>query len=380
MNKKIEFTLLSLYMVLFLGCVSTTVPVQNDNEIPDTANIITVEAEGLADIRPAGISEATDRAYIEAQRKALELALGKIYSARTVVESGRFIEQTVMAQVKGYIRSYDKIAGPQVQDFPGTDEKVVWVKIKAHIGMDKLKEDTLALEEMQNRLGRPDVAVVIEDKSARQVVSDKLKESKFTVKELEGPGSDYIVWAGNSNIELIIDGEVKASGGGQIMSGVDLKSYQADVSLKAINVIDGEVLALSTVHDAKPHINEVTGKAIAIESASGRAADKLISSLLKAWENVLNNGNNIYLEVSGLDLKKETDFRKILERYIRGLNEIHSKGMKDDIFTYKLKYLGDAKQFAKELDALNINNVHITIDGYKMNKVESKIEWMEVSK
>ena len=72
-------------------------------------NYITIFSEGTADIMEAGIAEATDRAYLDAQHKAIEKALGKLYSARTVVESGLFISQTVMANVKGYIRKWEKL-------------------------------------------------------------------------------------------------------------------------------------------------------------------------------------------------------------------------------------------------------------------------------
>lgn len=338
-----------------------------------SGNYIIVIAEGIADIREAGLSEATDRAYLDAQHKAVENALGKLYSARTVVESGRFIEQRVLADVKGYIRKWKKIAGPEAQDFPGTKDKIVWVKIEAEVGLDKLKDDTLALEEIQIRLGRPDISVIVKNEHASQIIISKLKQKKFTVREpisLE----EAALGGGHSaeNIDLIIDGVVEARSAGEIMEGVKMKSYQSDVTLKAINVSDGEVIATSSEHGAYPHIEDETGKAGAIKKATERAMDILIEKMLKAWEDVLNNGNNLYLKVKGLSLDRESDFKRILHRYLRGVKEIHSKGFKNNIMTYKVMYLGNSQNMAKDLSLIK-GDFKVVVNSYKMNIVEVEL-------
>ncbi len=357
---------------VFFGCssgknsLSVDAPSKSDE-------FVVVMAEGTADITPAGIAEATDRAYLDAQRKAIETALGKIYSAKTVVDAGRFIEQTIMAKVEGYIKKWEKLAGPEVQDFPGISDKIVWVKINAQVGKDKLKEDTFALEEIQKKLGRPDIAVAIGNSQASQVLGSKLKEKKFTVKVLDNVSGDIRESAQENGVDILIKGDVSASKAGSIMKGVDMKSYQSEVVLKAINVSDGEELSQAAGHGAYPHINDASGKAGAVQKAAASAADILIEKLLNAWEDVLNNGSNLYLKVKGLSLNDESDFKMVLERYLRGLKEVHSKGLKDGIFTYKLNYLGDAKQLAKELGSLNSKFI-LNISGYRTNIVEAEIK------
>ncbi|MFC2061328.1 hypothetical protein ACFLUV_02340 [Elusimicrobiota bacterium] len=336
-------------------------------------NNITVESEGMADVRESGISAATDRAYSDAQHKAIEKALGRLYSAKTVVEAGRFIEQKVMANVKGYIRTWEKVAGPEVQDFPGTTEKVVWVKIKAEIGLDKLKDDTLALDEIQQRLGRPDIAIVLNDPQARQVISSALKENNFIVKDIGTNIQNPLETAAENDVEIVIDGSVTAESAGSVMKNSSMKSYQSDITLKSINVADGEVISQSSAHAAFPHIEDASGKAGAVKKASETASPKLVEDLLSAWENVLNNGSGLYLKVKGLTISKESDFKRILERYLRGAREIYSKGLKEGTFTYKIMYLGNGRALAKELDSVK-GKFNIEVKGYSVNTVEAEVK------
>jgi hypothetical protein len=333
---------------------------------------ISITSEGTADIREAGISEASDRAYLDAQRKAIEKALGKLYSAKTVVEAGRFIEQNITSNIKGYIRKWEKIDGPEVRDYPGISEKLVWVKIEAKVGKGKLKEDSLALEEIQRKLGRPDFAVVIDNKYCNQMISSKLKEKQFTVREINNANSNSIETALENNIDIIIDGTVESSGGKKIMPNVDMRSFQANVIVKALNVTDGEILSQASGHGAHPHIEEESGTAEAIRKASTGAIDEIMEQVLSTWEYVLNNGNNIYLKMKGISLLEESDFKVLLKRYLRGLQEVHDKGFNEGVFTYKLKYLGDAKQLAKELSSMK-SKVKINVSGYKSNTVEAEV-------
>ncbi|MBN2406098.1 MAG: hypothetical protein JXJ19_00215 [Elusimicrobia bacterium] len=338
----------------------------------DNSGYVTVTAEGTADIKKAGVAEATDVAYMDAQRKAIETALGKLYSARTVVESGRFIDQTIMADVKGYIKRWEKLGDPAVQDYPGTSYKIVKVQIKADIGLDKLKEDTTALDQMQKRLGRPDIAVVVSDANAKQTISSKLKDKDFTVIDL-GSQADVLAAAADKNAELLIDGKVTLSEGKKIMEGVDMKSYQATITLEAVNTASAESIAQAAGSGAYPHIDADTGKAGAANRAAETAADQLIEKLLVVWEDVLNNGSGIYLKVSGLTLNNEADFGKLLERYLRGVKEIHAKGLQDGIFTYKIMYLGTAKQMAKEVSEIQ-GNFKVNVTGYRANTVTAQVK------
>lgn len=345
---------------------------KNNKKDTPKGEIIEVVAEGFADIRESGFSDAVDRAYLDAQHKAVETALGKVYSARTVVEAGRYIEQKVYADVKGYIKNWEKISGPATQEYPGTKDKIVWVKIKASIGLNKLKSDTGALLEIQKRLGSPDVAVFINNKHALNKITEKLKAKKFIVKDIDMIENEAkLELALENDIEIVIEGVVTTSGGRIIMKGVDMRSYQANIVLKALNSVDGIVLAEASSSGAYPHINPESGKAGAVEKATDKASDELIDKLLISWEDSLNNGNNFYLKIGGLTLKNEADFKFILKRNLRGLKEVFSKGFKEGIFSYKLKYLGDVKTLAKDLSNIK-GKFKVEVKSYRLNTVKIK--------
>jgi hypothetical protein len=361
-----------IFIVIFSFCCIPKQKFKETAQISSEGEYITVVSEGIADIRDAGISEAIDRACLDAQHKAIEKALGKIYSARTIVESGRFIEQAVMANVKGYIRKWYEISKPEEIYFPGTNEKVVCVKICAEVGLDKLKNDTLALQELQKRLGRPDVLVSIDNIYAKQVITTKLQEMGFTVRNLEvKKDSDLIKLAIENNIEIIISGNVSVKNAGEIMEGLGMKSFQSQVDLQAINVSDGKVIAHTSAQGAYPHIEEESGKSGAVKRATESAINKLVDELLTSWENILNNGNELYLKIKGLPIDQESNFRKLIERSIRGCKEIYCKGMKDDVVSYKVLYLGNVNNLAKDLGRLR--GVNVKVISCSTNIVEAEI-------
>lgn len=319
-------------------------------------------SQGSADIRDAGMTEALDRAYLDAQRKAVENALGKIYYAQTVVEAGKFIEETVIANIKGYIRKWKKQGNPVIANYPGTGYKVVNVKIEAEVGLGKLKEDMVALKEIQMRLGRPDLAIDLDNLQANKELEKILNKYLFTVYELKNAPGD--------KIDIIIDGKVTSETAGKIMEGVDLISCQADVVLKARLRTSGEILAQASGHGASPHINIESGKAAAIEKAVFNAGEDLVKQLFSAWENILNNGRDVYLNITGIKLADEAEFSHMLKNSIRGINEMYTKGYNNGVLRYKLKYLGELRYFAKDLDVLDT----IKVNSYDGNSIDAEIE------
>jgi len=364
-----------LWFLIFIFLFSCLTKPKFEQEMPFSTmsenGYVTVVSEGIADIREAGVSEALDRAYLDAQYKAIEKALGKIYSARTVVESGRFLQQTVMTNVKGYIRRWYEISKPEEIQFPWTNERVVYVKICAEVGLNKLKDDTVALQELQKRLGRPDIFVDIDNIYAKQVITTKLQEIGFTIHDLEIKKGDLINSALENNIEVIIQGSIEVKNSGKVFENLDIKLFQSQVSLRAINVSDNRIIAHVTAEESYPHVDEKSGKVGAIKKATESAMNKLIEDLLASWEDILNNGNELYLKVKGLVIEQESSFRKYIQRSIRGCREIYCEGMKNNVVSFKILYLGNVNDFVKDLNRIKGYNIKVT--KFSTNIVEAEI-------
>jgi len=171
----------------------------------------------------------------------------------------------------------------------------------------------------------------------------------------------------DANADIVIVGKAKAVSGGQInvqgYSG-NLKSYQADSSFKVVNVGDGRILAISSKHGAASHIVDQTGGINALTKAAESAADELIDQILKAWEDVLNNGNLLTLYVKGLSITDELTFNKSLKNTFREVKEVYAKQKKGDKSVFTVRYLGTARDFATALVTKENFDFKVNVESY----------------
>jgi hypothetical protein len=333
----------------------------------EKAKYETVISEGMADLGPAGISAASDEAVRDAQHKAVEQVLGRMYSARTVAESGRFIEQTVTTNIKGYIKKWKKLEGPEIIEFQQTEAKVVRVRIEAQVGVDRLREDTLALEEIQNRIGRPDLAVVLDDPDARQAVIEKLTERRFALRDIP------------EDADILIEGDLEiresSRSGPTKVYGIETQGrieFQSKVSLRALLSSSRELIAEYSASGAEWHIEENMARIAAVREAAQKAAEGISDGISMKWEDILNNGTSIFLRAEGLSVDNETAFMHALKRRSRGIKEIYPRGMKQGVFFFKIMYLGRIQTLARELQDLGTGYT-VEVQSYDTNSIEVKV-------
>jgi len=349
-----------------------------------------VIAEGLAELRKAGAPEAYDRAEQDALKKAIEVALGTIIDARTLGSiSGQILDEKIYSKRAGYIRSY-KVISRRVED------DVAYVKVRAVVGLQKLKDDVMALDILQHRMNLPKTLILIDENNlgsksdaSYNVLVKKFSEKRFTIISPDEISDDYknkinslyssmdkdenqfITLAAkigmDANADIVIVGKAKAVSGGQInvqgYSG-NLKSYQADSSFKVVNVGDGRILAISSKHGAASHIVDQTGGINALTKAAESAADELIDQILKAWEDVLNNGNLLTLYVKGLSITDELTFNKSLKNTFREVKEVYAKQKKGDKSVFTVRYLGTARDFATALVTKENFDFKVNVESY----------------
>jgi len=343
------------------------------DEMGGTGSKIVI-AEGLAEVREAGLPDAYDRAEEAAKAKAIEKALGTIIDARTIGSSGVILESEIFAKKQGYIRKSEIVSKRE-------EDGIAYVTVKAEVGMQKLKDDVMGLNILQHRMNMPKTIVFIQEESlgkpSKQKASynkilEKFKEKKFTfvspssvsaaqrkkIKKLyeymeTGDENEFISTAGkigfSLNTDIVIVGKAVSTKAGKVMEGSKLMSYQADVDFKVVNVGDGEIIAQSSKHGAMAHINDNTGSIKAIEKASSAASDDLLDQILKAWEDKLNNGNLITLKVRGLSSVEAIKFEKLLKAFYREVKEVYAKPKQGATDVYSVKFLGSSRDMAKVL-------------------------------
>src|SRR5688500_12605550 len=72
-----------------------------------------VEAEGFAPYDPKDLINTKRGSLVDAQKNAVEKAVGVFVSGRTMVEKAVAIENNILARTDGYIKKYDVVSeGP----------------------------------------------------------------------------------------------------------------------------------------------------------------------------------------------------------------------------------------------------------------------------
>ncbi len=378
MKKNLLQIISIITVIFFLSCASSNKQKRADEfsfgEGSGTGTV-TETAEGIGEVRAAGVDEAYDRAREDALKKCVEQALGTIIDARILGDSGVIIEENIYAKKQGYIKKYD-IISKRIED------GVAYMKVRAVVGLEKLKDDVMALDILQDRMNLPKVLIFIKEKNLGQdsrqnaaynVMVQKFTEKKFTIVSpteisdnyknlinklylsMDTDENSFIATAAKLGLEggsdIVIVGKTTSEKAENALSEYNTKmqSFQADVEFKVVNIGDGRIMALTSKHAAAVHLTDVSGGISAIQRATEPAADDLINQILKAWDDILNNGNLINLNVSGLSLTEEIKFQKALKSYFREVKEVYPKQKKGDYSLYTVKYLGVSRDLANAL-------------------------------
>lgn len=98
----------------------------------------TVTAEGVAAIQGNARDIARDAAIDDAQKRAVEQAIGILIESRTQVENYQLINDKILSQTKGYIKRYN-VAGVT------EDSGLLRVRINADVALSKLADDLSAI-------------------------------------------------------------------------------------------------------------------------------------------------------------------------------------------------------------------------------------------
>ncbi len=354
----------------------------------------TIVTEGMAEVREAGVPEAYDRAKEDALKKAIEKALGTIIDARIIGSSGVILEENIYAKKQGYIKKYEVLS-------KHVDDGVAYVKVRAVVGLEKLKDDVMALDILHHRMNLPKTLILVNENNmetagntAYDILVEKFTAKRFDIispdnisksykKEVEklftsinNDENQFITLAAkvgmDVNADVVIVGKAKSVGAGEVKYGNysgNMKSYQADVSFKTVNIGDGRIIAISSKHGAAVHISDQTGGINAIKQASEQAADDLITQIINKWEDILNNGNIITLYVKGLTLTEEIKFAKSLKAYFREVKEVYSKQKIGDTSVFTVRFLGTPKDLATALVTKETFDYDVDVKSYDFGKV-----------
>ena len=233
-----------LSVVLAAGCAEF--PAEGDGR-----RAVTVEAEGWAPLgAESGELTARHRALAEAQKKAVEKAVGVTLRASTRVDDAISIRESIVANMGGVIRRYEVLS---------EEAKDGFLKVR-------IRADVLYVPPAVPLAGRRAARFSV------RIPDDKLAGAVREVLAV----SDYQLSESDRDADVVVSGTVETYGLADSRLG-GLYSYRAKVSLKAADVRNGKLME-GVYEGAAMDLDDRVARSVALERA-GRDAGLALTTI-----------------------------------------------------------------------------------------------------
>jgi hypothetical protein len=363
-----------------------------------------IKAKGYGTIYGNNKAAARDKAIEDAQRKAVEQAMGTMISSESVTKNFQLISDRILSLSSGYIEKYRVISEKEV-------DGEVEVEIAAIVGMSKLNDSVQAIKNLIRRMDRPKIMVLIAEQSIReegQQLSEKsrgdvvLSSTSLGVAEnvliefFRAKGFDFVdrqALAGQIEIadpltlvndkerikkianltdaQVVIFGQAQARTTGEVQG---IYSGQANISLRALKTDTGEIIAATNAHAAVPFVDPSTANTKALSEAAKKISQKLMDQILSQWQSESSGLRSICLVIKGVKYADVKKLRSWLTKYVRGVKSVHQRYVKDGIAELDLDIQGSAQNLADELSEKKFQKKTIEVLDLLPNKVSIELK------
>jgi len=365
----------------------------------------TVTADGIAAIEDGNKAIARDNALKDAQRKAVEQAVGAMISSETAVQNFQLLSDKIFSQSQGYIQSFKIVS-------EGAAEGTLYrVTIQATVATGGLKNDLGALGLLMQKVEKPRVLFMIAEQNIGQefyvfwwygksefkgqsydmaasetalkeeflakgfnvvdssVATGKIEVSNaYRIADLTDSGAISI--GRQLGAEVVIKGKALAKEGPRT-GGSNVGSYLADITVSALRVDNGGVLASTRGHGVSRHISQVTGGTEALERAAREASEKMIEQITKKWTAETSGGGLIQLKVRDIgEYSNFVKFKDMVQGKVRGVQAIYQRSLEGGTAVLDVEMKGTAQNLADELANKNVGGTPVKVIGASANTVE----------
>lgn len=354
-----------------------------------------VTAEGIAAILQEDKALARDRALDDALRKAVEQTVGTIIDAETLVSNYQVLNDSIYSQSKGYVQSY-VVVSEQV------NEDLYKVVVEAVVSMDYLQEDLKGIAALLRRVHKPRLLVRIEFNApgwestagkfnpAESKIIDVFKQKGFdlvdtsavatalgqpdeSIRQIFESDQAAAIWGKGQGAEILIVGQGVVNKTKLPILGT-MSSYQSILSLSAIKIDTGAVMAAGTEQQAAVHIDDAIGSKQSIEKAADILGTQLLDKIKKIFNQEVSEGTTIQLVVTGMNDQQLVDFKNVLGQQVRGVQPggIHQRYFANGLAKLDVQVKGNAQFLADELTRKDFQTFKLSLIQYSQNKLDLK--------
>ena len=342
------------------------------------------QATGYATIFDNDIALAKDRAIGDAKNKLVIQILGESISGRSVVKDFELVSNIIESKSFGLVKKDVIIKSWQ----EGT---VYYVTIEGTVEVAAVED---AIESILKTYGRPKFMVLVKEKFDGVNNTPGFTETEMIIQQVMGnSGFQFIdssviqalskqdktvmdnaangvvnenvqnVLLNNTGAEVLIIGTSDTfdqTAAVQAIGAQNMKSKQAIVKLKAVDLYTGKVLATVSQNAPGLHIEPTTASKKAIEAVMkiilGKTDEYTRKFTMGVFLNQITNSfvkevneRQINLTINGLDYEGLRTFRNAIAERIRGVKSVESKGQAGTSSRLEVYFGGKTNEFADEL-------------------------------
>jgi hypothetical protein len=360
----------------------------------------TVTAEGVAAIQGNARDIARDAALEDAQKRAVEQAIGILIDSQTQVENFQLISDKILSQTKGYITRYN-ITSESV------DSSLLRVRINAEVSLGKLTDDLSGIGILLGQMHKPRTIIMIAEQNighdwnawwwghseqtemgvVENTFADVFTQKGFEFIDHAAAAKEIRVTSaykvqdltaaqaktlGNQvDAEVVIVGKALAKLYGDIGGG--MKSVQADVSVKAVRTDTGQVIASVITHGAAVHITPETAGIDALKKASQSAADQMMEKILAVYSREAGGTRSVNITITGLNKTQFVKFKDVLRNQVRGIKDLHERGFNGTTAKISVDSKSSAQVLSDELLLRDFGSFGVEVVGSTANSLELKV-------
>jgi len=280
-----SYFVLALFVLAFLGCAGSKTRLK----VGKTADGEVVESEGFAPNDPKDMINTKRGSLVDAQRNAIEKAVGVYVSARTMVEKAVAIENNILARTDGYLKKYDIVS-------EGLAENNLYrTRIRALVALKDLEKDLNDMSLLKTaELKRPRVAIDITEKVDKAAL-DEPAASTALEKSLTDQGFVIVQGDRAKEADLLIKG--KASSFPFQSEGLGgFVSYRARLAVQAVRPGTEDVIASTSKEASGLGGNPDLAALKSLETVGELTGSEFGAQLTDAW----SKGKNLLVFVEGI--------------------------------------------------------------------------------
>lgn len=373
------------------------------NSVAEEPPYVTVNADGIAMIAGNNMAMARNQAINDALRKAVEEAVGSMVSAEMISLKFQLLDDQVYSKPQGYIQNYKVISEKPTGN-------LYQLTVQATVATDILKDDLSALGFLFTRKNMPKIIIMVAEQNIGQesfsywwgaqegqagltvtenALMENLIERGFNVIDhsavgdkadidnayrLENITKEAIKIIGNLyDAEVVIYGKALSRPVDRAMNSPTV-SAEAEISLRAINTKNGEIIASVLVQGSAMHINDVTAGAEALRRTMDSLSEDLIIQIVDGWSKEASVVTTIKMAISGI--KSYTNFirfKDILQKDVRSVKVVHHRSSGPGVATLDIEIKGSAQELADELTMISYEGFAIDITDITPESVDIKM-------